>query len=867
NSERRIVYISPSVKEILGYLPEELIGALVSDLIHPEDWELVRQKGDSIRTNAEEIVRPVFRMKKKDGEYRWVESHSKLFHDSQSKEQLVQSSLRDVHERKLLEEKLRESEHVYRLLSENQNDIISLADSERKFIYVSPSVKEMLGYEPEELIGKKRILDLTHPDDVDMVYSQGEEIRKNKIPIARTIARLRKKNNEYIWVEAQIKLLQDEKAGKQLVLASIRDINQRKLLEDKLHESEKIYRLVSENSSDVISLHKIDGTFEYISPSCVDLHGYKPEELVGKIGTDFMHEEDAQQVTARVPELLDKMTKGEPLEPIRFRLMSKHRGIIWVENVMKPVFQGGSLIGFQSTLRDISARKLHEIALEEAKEKAEEASKAKSMFLSTMSHEIRTPMNAIIGLTNLMLEENPREDQIESLNLLKFSGENLLAIINDILDFNKIEAGKINLEEINFNLKEILGHNINLLKNRATDKGIDLKLEMHGRLPETVLGDPVRVGQVLNNLIGNAIKFTERGYVHVIVSELRREGHNHLIRFSIKDTGIGIKREKVGEVFENFTQAGSDITRKYGGTGLGLSISQKLVKLMGSEIKLQSEFGEGSEFSFDLQLKEGRSDSLQKEVQKRNDVGSATGIEVLLVEDNKVNQVVAGNFLKKWGMVVSFANDGREACEIITQNKFDIILMDLQMPEMDGYQATQLIRAMNDPHFKTLPILALSASAMIEEKKKAELSGFNGFITKPFQPQELREKILELVPEKLKKSQPSQKLPSDAFDLYAGGNAEMKRELAILFIDNLQELKAALRSSIEKKDPEDYEKVLHRSKTTLAIINNQEFSKAAAELKEKLHDHKEIRKADLHDFDRIADELIKGLEEELRIER
>ena len=732
--DRRIVFISPSVKEILGYQPEELIGTVAMDLIHPDDVKVAKTKGDTIRIN-DETVRTVVRMRKKSGEYRWVESNGKIFHYQNSKEQLVQACIRDIHERKLLEEKLIESEHVYRLLSENQNDIISLTDADRKFVYVSPSIKEVLGYGLEELIGKKRILDLTHPDDVEMVRANGEEIRQNKLPIACVAMRLRKKDGEYIWFESQVKIFNDDRSQNKLVLASHRNINERKLLED---------------------------------------------------------------------------------------------------------------------------------ALKEAKERAEDASKAKSMFLSTMSHEIRTPMNAIIGLTNLMLEENPREDQIESLNLLKFSGENLLAIINDILDFNKIEAGKIDLEEITFNLKEILGHNINLLRNRAIDKGIDLKLELHGHVPDNVIGDPVRLGQVLNNLIGNAIKFTEHGYVHVIISEIENKNQNHLIRFAVKDNGIGIKKEKLNEVFENFAQASSEITRKYGGTGLGLAISQKLIRLMGSEIKLKSEFGVGSEFSFDLQFKEGKSISLRKIAVDRNEIKSTTGIKVLLVEDNEVNQVVASSFLKKWGMEVSFASDGREACEAVTQQKFDVVLMDLQMPEMDGYQATQLIRAMNDSYFKTLPILALTASAMIEVAEKATLSGFNGFITKPFQPQELKEKILEVVPRKSKKQRPDMELPSAMFDQYVQG-PEMERELTGLFIRNLQELKTALQTSIERKNTDEYARVFHKSRTTLALINDHEFSKAVHDVKEKLSRQKEISKTDLLDFNRMTDELIRGLEEKLQM--
>lgn len=734
--ERRIVFISPSVKEILGYEPEELIGTIAMDLIHPDDRGVAKTKGDKIRSN-DESVRTVARMRKKDGDYRWIESHGKIFHDEDAKQQIVQACIRDIHESKLLEEKLIESERQYRLLSENSGDIILLADADRTIEYISPSVKELLGYETHEVIGK-RILDFTHPEDLHEAYRQGEDVRQHRVSIARIVMRLRKKSGEYLWVEAQIKLLKESTEQRQLVLASIRDITERKELERALHE---------------------------------------------------------------------------------------------------------------------------------AKEKAEEASKAKSMFLSTMSHEIRTPMNAIIGLTNLMLEEDPREDQIESLNLLKFSGENLLAIINDILDFNKIEAGKIELEEITFNLKEILGHNINLWRNRGSEKGIELKLELNGHLPDTVVGDPVRLGQVLNNLIGNAIKFTDKGYVQVSVFELTTKAHKHFIRFSVKDTGIGIKRAKQREIFENFTQESSSTTRKYGGTGLGLSISQKLVNLMGGEIKLQSEVGVGSEFSFELELKEGRNNSLRKIAEEKQNGKDARGMSILLVEDNKVNQVVAGNFLKKWGMDVSFANDGREACEVVTQKKFDIVLMDLQMPEMDGYQATQLIRAMNDPYFKVLPILALSSSALMEVKEKAESSGFSGFITKPFKPEELKKKILEFAPGKKSKGAPLKKLTNAKFDEFSSGNLEMKRQLATLFISNLIELKSSLKSSVSKNGTDSYSRSLHKTRTTLAILNDAEFTKAASEIKEKLDQHQELKKSELIDFNRMADELIRSLEEEIKVER
>jgi signal transduction histidine kinase/CheY-like chemotaxis protein len=559
------------------------------------------------------------------------------------------------------------------------------------------------------------------------------------------------------------------------------------------------------------------------------------------------------------------MENNEPVAPMQFQLVTKTGKIIWVENAIKPIFKKNQLVGFQSTVRNISERKKVEEDLLTAKEKAEEATLAKSQFLSMMSHEIRTPMNAIIGITNIMLDEKPREDQLESLKLLKFSGENLLTIINDILDFSKIESGKIELENISFNIKELFRHHINLLETRAHDKGIEILLDIDENIPELLKGDPVRIGQIINNLVSNAIKFTEKGYVKISISFAGKTNDNKSeLLISIKDTGIGIPEEKLESVFESFTQASSDTTRKFGGTGLGLSITKKLLHLMASEIKVESKYGQGSTFSFELALE--TSTDIPDEKEKSFSTPSHFSLaKILLVEDNRVNQIVASNFLKKWGIELTIANNGREAVNLIVTKEFDLVLMDLQMPEMDGYEATRTIRQMNDDYFENIPIIALTASAMMEIKEKTAQVGMTDYVSKPFQPEELQNKIGKYLQKKINKSNHS--AISIGLELYSEGDLAFKKELAGLFIKNIIELKKYLERTFSINDDNDFKKASHKVKTTLGMLGDLELEKAVEELQLLLSEKenkKEIDPKTLNRFFQLCKSTIQDLEEEIR---
>lgn len=384
----------------------------------------------------------------------------------------------------------------------------------------------------------------------------------------------------------------------------------------------------------------------------------------------------------------------------------------------------------------IDKLKAKNMELREEKLKSEEANRSKEMFLSAMSHEIRTPMNAVVGLTNYLLEDNPKDYQLESLNALKFSAKNLMVLLNDILDFSKIEADKLEFEEVSFNFPELLGNLENAVRTKAEMKNLEFAFQLDEGLPTQILGDPVRLSQILNNLLDNAVKFTEEGSVSLQVKVLEKTSETVKLYFEISDTGIGIEEESLTIIFDAFTQEKREITRKYGGTGLGLAITRKLLEIQGSEIVVESEKGKGSRFYFELAFGIG-DNQVAYESDTDEKIYHFKGRKILMVEDNKVNQLVARKFLDRWEATSEIAENGLEGVEMARNNAYDLILMDIQMPEMDGYTASREIRKFNE----TIPIIALTASAMVNVKVRVYGAGMNDILVKPFDPKEFNHKI------------------------------------------------------------------------------------------------------------------------------
>lgn len=373
---------------------------------------------------------------------------------------------------------------------------------------------------------------------------------------------------------------------------------------------------------------------------------------------------------------------------------------------------------------------------------ATQATKAKTNFLSVMSHEIRTPLNAIIGLTHLLIDYPDQGDRKKNLASLKFSAENLLALINDILDYSKLEEGKAEIEAIQFNLKEILERILNSFAFKADEKQIRLKAKYDADLPQIVTGDPTRFSQVLNNLLANAVKFTDVGSVTLDVDVLEPGK----IQFGVIDTGIGIPSDKLGSIFDSFTQADEGVNRKFGGTGLGLAIAKQLVEAMGSELKVESIEDRGSKFYFTLDLETSSTASYQNRASgQRPSFTSMKGVKVLLMEDYAVNVLVVTQFLNSWDIEVDVASNGVEGLQLMEQERYDLVLMDLEMPVMDGFEATEHIRKSASEVNRHVPVIAVTSSTSIAAKNKARAAGMNDFITKPFNPNELYKKIEKYV--------------------------------------------------------------------------------------------------------------------------
>jgi PAS domain S-box-containing protein len=380
-----------------------------------------------------------------------------------------------------------------------------------------------------------------------------------------------------------------------------------------------------------------------------------------------------------------------------------------------------------------------------ARQKAEEAAQSKQLFMSTMSHEIRTPLNEVIGITNLLLQGNPREDQMDFIKTLKFSGNHLLTLVNDVLDYNKMESGKIVFEQTQFNLSDFLDEIMRSYSFRSKAKHLSFDIKKDSTIPENVIGDPIRLNQILSNLLSNALKFTSQGSINVLIRELNRKSNQSKLEFSVIDTGIGIPKDKHLLIFDSFTQASPDTTRHFGGTGLGLAICKKLIELQGGTITVESEPGSGSSFRFVMTFGVSEKGLHTQAAETPETYTGLEGKKILVAEDNKINFFVANKFLIGWGVTVTHAENGQLALELLDKEDFDLILMDLHMPILDGIEATRIIRKSANPRIKDIPIVALTAAIMSESHDKIDDLNINDYVLKPFKPHDLFERILKHV--------------------------------------------------------------------------------------------------------------------------
>lgn len=477
-----------------------------------------------------------------------------------------------------------------------------------------------------------------------------------------------------------------------------------------------------------------------------------------------------------------------------------------------------------------------------AQQRAEHSEQIKKEFLANMSHEIRTPMNAIIGMTNLVLDSPLEEKQKKYLNGVKKSSENLLHIINDILDFSKVEAGKMELETIDFSIRELAEQVVAIFKQKAADKGIEIFSTVSADVPEASVGDPMRLNQVLMNLAGNAIKFTEKGSVQIEINSVSNDENSNLLKFSVIDTGIGIPADKINSVFNSFSQAHSSDSRKFGGTGLGLSISKQLVELMGGKILIESEVGLGSKFSFLVSLPKGSVENIRSQTVKNTVDGNClNGLRILIADDNEDNRIVCRDTLESKSKVeIAEAVNGAEVLEKLIQQDFDIILMDVQMPVMDGLEATKKIRNEFDEPKRRIPIIALTASVIRSDIDKCRAVGMDDYVPKPFSEEELFRTISKLTGKELRftlksDSKTGNETVRPNVDLTylrnfcKNDHLKMKKYID-LFLNRAPKLNTALETELAENNFEEIASQAHGFKVSLMMMGMEDAKQIALKL-------------------------------------
>lgn len=526
--------------------------------------------------------------------------------------------------------------------------------------------------------------------------------------------------------------------GSKNVLVSIFNITEYKDLQEGLTKSRNFYSSILENSPDLVWKIDKDKKCNFLNKNWEDFTGESLKKLIETRLNTVVPIDDMNNLSQGLDKVIqyNKVFEGE------FRLKRFDGEYRWMQSVGRPFNDiNGNLSGYVGRAVDITEKRLVSKQLLDMKEAAEAANRAKSEFLANMSHEIRTPLNGIIGMTDLTMLTELNEDQKENLSILRNCADSLLSIINDILDFSKIEAGKMVLEETSFNLRNIIQKALDINSSKAKEKSLVFKCNVNFEIPTIVLGDCHKLQQILNNLISNAVKFTEKGSISIDVKIKGILEEAFEVLFIVKDTGIGIDEDKIKMLFKSFNQLDSSITRKYGGTGLGLAISKQLVELMGGNINVRSEKGKGSEFYFTVKLKKCNNVAKEKDNElDKSKVQKNKKYNILLAEDNKINQLVIKRMLNEIGYNnVTVVSDGIEALEMLENVKYDIVLMDIQMPMMNGIEATEIIRKKEKGLDKHIPIIAITAYALQGEKDKFLSKGMDDYISKPVEITKLME--------------------------------------------------------------------------------------------------------------------------------
>ena len=729
-----VLFVSPSVRRY-GYQPSDIVGTDGAQLFHPDDRQRLIVNASALRRGElHKDANRRLRFLTRSGDCVWVEGNPRPIADSAGAPLGFLNVFRDITEQCRLEAAARDQQDLLGAVFDHSAIGKVVLDMGGRIIRVNRSIAQTLGYLSEELIGRSDD-DFAHPDEIGRFSAQLASIAGGEIDSYQVERRYRSRSGTWTWFSLSVSMARNPDGSPRAIVAELEDLTERRASEDAVAESEARYRMLAENTIDVIVRYDLTGTIDFVSPA-IRLLGYEPEQLVGHKVAEFLHPDDVAEAQGARSIALS----GQAGPRVDARVRRADGGWTWMEGGPLPIRnRAGAVIGAFSVMRDVTARRALEEELRGKRAEAEAAAVAKSEFLANMSHEIRTPLTGILGFASLLegLEGLPSKANTYVSRIVA-SGRALLSVVNDILDFSKLDADRLELDPHPFDPNALVAETLALVSAEAARKGLHLHAADPGALPAAVLADSARLRQVLLNLLANAIKFTDRGGVTVAARYLPDEARLHI---SVIDTGMGIPVERRGRLFQRFSQVDGSTTREYGGTGLGLAICKRLTEMMGGEIGLETGEGEGSIFWFTVDAPRAELEAAPppSDADTNLELG---GARILLVDDVAMNRELVRTMLSPFGYDLVEAASGAEAVAAAMAGRFDLILMDLQMPGMDGLAATRAIRQTSQANHDT-PILALSANVLPVHLSECADAGMNDHIGKPIAPADLLTKIAQ----------------------------------------------------------------------------------------------------------------------------
>jgi len=734
----RFIMANPAIARMFEYeTVNQFLQTAVADLYwNPADRQIFSEK----LVAQGYLVSEDLQLRKVDGTPFWGAVTVNVVSDESGEIKYFDGLIEDISDRKRAEQALQESEERIRSIMEAAPDPMVVYDTEGKLKYLNIAFNRVFGWNLEEL--KEQKVDYVPIECLPETQKMIEKVRRGESIHGFETRRLTK-SGKVLDISISTAVLRDSDGNLMGNVTTLRDISERKQVEEILRKEKEKFKILVEQSPLGVTLIGKDGRYQYINQRYVEMFGYTLDDV--STGQEwfkkaFPDPEYKKQIVSTWVNDQRELGVGEAVS--RSFVVTCKDGSQKVIHFRPVTMETREQFVIYE---DITERKQAEEALKEAKEAAEAANLAKSTFVANMSHELRTPMNAIIGMTHLALHTDLTPKQHDYLNKIKSSAHSLLVIINDILDFSKIEAGKLDMESVDFNLEDVLDNLRNLITVKAQEnEEIEVLFAMASEVPRLLVGDPLRLGQILINLANNAIKFTESGEIVVSTELVTQEEDRVTLKFSVSDTGVGLTRQQVTKLFQAFSQADTSTTRKYGGTGLGLTISKRLVDMMRGEIWVESEPGKGSTFMFTATFGRGR----KKEKKRFRPSPELQGMKVLVVDDNPTSREILQEILESFSFAVTLAASGEEGLAELENaseaNPFDLVIMDYKMPGMDGIEASNQIK--RHPHLGKIPAIVMVTNYGREEiMQKAENVGLDGFLIKPVSPSVLFDGIMQAV--------------------------------------------------------------------------------------------------------------------------